>query len=110
MGMNNTLCRNARNIWYAPHSPPITTATSVTLAQIQTPGPRRTTRLTRKSKPPERSAEKAITKPEMTKKICTPTQPKWVAKKNSGKEIRCCRLVDETGKGSVQRSEEHTSE
>ncbi len=50
-------------------------AMSEIVEQIQAAGYNRKNRLRRKANAPERSAEKLITKPDMTKNISTPTNP-----------------------------------
>ncbi|GLR91038.1 hypothetical protein GCM10007857_77540 [Bradyrhizobium iriomotense] len=50
-------------------------ATSEIVEQIQAAGYNRNTRLRAKENASERSAEKLITKPDITKNISTPTKP-----------------------------------
>ena len=51
----------------------------VIVAQTHRPGASRSNRLLKNLKPDAPSAELAMTKPEMTKNISTPTQPKFKA-------------------------------
>ena len=50
-------------------------ASNAMVAQIHTAGTRRVKRLTKNLYAELRSADTTMTKPEITKKICTPAQP-----------------------------------
>ncbi len=64
------MSRAGRNV-----SPVIRRTISVTVAQIQAAGHKRISRLRRNANGVAPLAELAITKPDITKKISTPTQP-----------------------------------